>query len=81
MCLYISGINETRLVQRLGGGSNVVLSYYISNNVSAWDANSSLLADGDQWHLGMFLILSQCKKSFGLCIDIYWHGSCHTHES
>lgn len=68
MYLCISGINETRLVQRLGGGSNVVLSYYISSNVSAWDANSSLLADGDQWHLGMFPILSQSKKNFDLGI-------------
>ncbi|KAK3864943.1 hypothetical protein Pcinc_029407 [Petrolisthes cinctipes] len=45
------GINETRLVKRLGGGNNVVLSYYISSNVSAWDANSSLLTDGEQWHM------------------------------
>ncbi|XP_068241131.1 uncharacterized protein [Palaemon carinicauda] len=43
------GINQTKLVRRLLGGHNVLLSYYTSNNISGWHAENSTESDGDVW--------------------------------
>lgn len=43
------GINQTKLVRRLSGGHNVLLSYYTSNNISGWHTENSTASDGDVW--------------------------------